>query len=700
MDANVRQHVRLEMPDLLCPIAEASPIPMTALEGGHHIVRYVNQAFCLLAGKSREELIGHAFRVVVPADDECLSLLAKVYRTGQPETHIEEPSTPHPSYWAYAMWPILESGGSPAGVVLQVTETRKAHERTAAMNQALMLGAVRQHELMEAAETTNAQLEAEIAERKLVEEQLHARNIELARSREFAQSIVDTVREPLLILDAELRVKSANEAFYECFQTSPEDIEGRLLYRVEGGQWDIPELRAQLNDILPLEKVFDDFELAREFANAGRKILLVGARRLNHSRMILFSIHDVTERRHAEEALRNTQERLRHAQQMEAIGRLAGGVAHDFNNLLTSILGYSGLLLDSLGAAEHSQRREYLQSIVQSAMRAAELTRQLLAFGRRQVLQPKVLTLESVVANLERMLRRVIGEHIDLVIDAGAPRGFIQADPAQIAQVVMNLCLNARDAMVHGGTLTLETRIEDIASISPADEIKPGRYVVLAVKDTGSGMDEETQSHLFEPFFTTKALGFGTGLGLATVLGTVEQSGGHIRFSSELGRGTTFDIFFPSAADPARLPDTETPSEPLRQSPAGSEVVLVAEDEDAVRKLVRHLLESKGYEVLEARHGGEALAICEEHRHIDLLLTDVRMPKMGGRELAEKAMPLHPEMSVIFMSGYTDEALIAEGVGSGGTSFLQKPFTSSELLRKVRGVLDGKGRNRQSAALG
>jgi CheY-like chemotaxis protein len=386
---------------------------------------------------------------------------------------------------------------------------------------------------------------------------------------------------------------------------------------------------------------------------------------------------------------------------MEAIGRLAGGIAHDFNNLLTSILGYGGLLLDSLGGAEHSQRRDNLQAIMQSATRAAELTRQLLAFGRRQVLQPRVLTLESVVADLERMLRRVIGAHIDLVIDAGAPRGFIQADPAQIAQVVMNLCLNARDAMVHGGTLTLETRIEDVASGSPENDLKPGRYVVLAVKDTGAGMDEETQSHLFEPFFTTKGHGFGTGLGLATVLGIVEQSGAHITFSSEPGRGTTFEIFFPlvaepSAAEPVRLPEAE----PLKQSLPGSEVVLVAEDEDAVRNLVRHLLESKGYEVLEASHGGEALAICEQYRHIDLLLTDVRMPKMGGRELAEKAMPLHPEMSVIFMSGYTDEALIAEGIKVSGASFLQKPFTSSELLGKVRGVLDGKGRNRHRAARG
>jgi PAS domain S-box-containing protein len=700
MDTNLRDNAKQEMPDLCGPIAEASPIPMAALEGAGHIIRYVNPSFCVLAGKRREELTGHAFREVVPADDECLSLLARVYRTVQSETHIEEPSAPHRFYWSYAMWPILAADGRPVGVILQVTETALAHERTVAMNQALMLGSVQQHQLTEAAETLNAQLEAEISERKLVEEQLHARNIELAKSREFAQSIVETVQQPLLVLDTELRVKSANPAYYRCFQTTPDNIDGQLLYRVDGGQWDIPELRTLLNEVLPIEKAFDNFEVDREFGDAGYKILLVGARQLDHVQMILVSIQDITERRKAEEALRNAQERLRHAQQMEAIGRLAGGVAHDFNNLLTGILGYSGLLLDSLGGPENLQQRDNLQLIVQCAVRASELTKQLLAFSRRQVLQPKVLTLESVVADLERMLRRVIGEHIDLVIDAGAPRGFIQADPAQIGQVIMNLALNSRDAMVHGGTLTLETKIVDMAVNSPVEDLQPGRYVVLAVKDTGIGMDKETQSHLFEPFFTTKAHGLGTGLGLSTVHGIIEQSGAHIRFSSELGYGTIFRIFFPWVAEPAGLPEADTlrTSEPLSQAPAGSEIVLVAEDEDTIRKLVRHLLESKGYKVLEARDGSEALAICEKHQHIDLLLTDVKMPKMGGRELAEKATRFHPEMRVIFMSGYTDDTLIAEGIKMKGTRFLQKPFTSPELVHKVRDVLDSNRKDRHTRA--
>jgi two-component system cell cycle sensor histidine kinase/response regulator CckA len=700
MDTNFKKSVLHGMPDLCGPIADASPIPLAALEGADHIIHYVNPAFSLLAGKRKEEMIGHPFREVVPADDECLSLLARTYRTAQPETHVEEPSGRWPFYWSYAMWPILVGNGRPLGVILQVTETTLAHERTVAMNQALMLGSVRQHELTEAAETLNARMKAEIAERMLVEEQLHARNIELAASREFAQSIVETVHQPLLVLDTELRVKSANPAFYQCFQTTPENVDGLLLFRSDGGQWDCPELRTLLNEVLPIKKAFENLEIAREFAGVGHKILLVGARQLDHVQMILVNIQDITEQRAAEEALRNTQERLRHAQQMEAIGRLAGGVAHDFNNLLTGILGYSALLLDSLSAPEHWPERDNLQLVVECATRASELTKQLLAFGRRQVLQPKVLTLESVIAELQRMLRRVIGEHIDLLIDARAPRGFIHADPAQIGQVIMNLTLNSRDAMVHGGTLTLETNIVEIAVDSPAEDLKPGRYVVLAVKDTGVGMDKATQAHVFEPFFTTKGQGLGTGLGLATVHGIIQQSGAHIRFSSELGYGTTFRVFFPCVAEPAVLPEVDglQRPEPLSQAPGGSEVVLVAEDEDTVRKLVRHLLESKGYEVLEARHGGEALAICEKkHQHIDLLLTDVRMPKMGGRELAEKAAQLHPAMRVILMSGYTDDLLIAEGIKVRGTNFLQKPFTSSALLRKIRDVLDGHRNEGQTA---
>ncbi len=683
-----------EMTDACRPIAAASPVPMAAVNGANHIVRYVNRAFCRLAGKPEEELIGNPLSGAIAADDEFLALFDRVYRTGQPETYTGREQPGPPPFRSYSMWPALGADGRTIGIVIQMTETTPAHEQVVAMNQELMIGSVRQHELTETAEALNAKLQMEITQRKRVEEELKVRNAELGQSRDFAQSIVETVWQPLLVLDTELRVKSVNQAFCRCFQATPADIEGQFLYRAEGGQWEIPELRTLLSVVLPANKSFEDFEVEREFGKAGHKVLLLSARQLDSVQMILVSINDVTERRKAEEALRSTEERLRHAQKMEAIGRLAGGVAHDFNNLLTGILGYTDLLLDSDGPDDYWRRRENLQVIKQSAQRAAELTQQLLAFGRRQVLQPKVMTVRSIAADLERMLRRLIGEHIELVIDLDGPPGFIQADPGQIVQVIMNLVLNARDAMSHGGTLTIETKTVDVREGAPVEDLKPGGYVMLAVKDTGMGMDNETQSHLFEPFFTTKAQGFGTGLALATVFGIVEQSGAHIRFSSELGHGTTFKIFFPRVAEPARLPEIgipHPPSEPLSNAPTGSGIVLVAEDEESVRNLTSRFLESKGYTVLEATHGGEALAICKSRRHIDLLLTDVKMPVMGGRELAMQALLLHPEMKVLFMSGYTDDSLIAEGIKVRGTPFLQKPFTLPGLAHKVRDVLDSKG---------
>ena len=447
-----------------------------------------------------------------------------------------------------------------------------------------------------------------------------------------------------------------------------------------------------LGEVLPTDRFFNDFELQRDWAKIGRKILLLSARQLDHVQMILFSINDITDRKNAEKALRSTEDRLRHAQKLEAIGRLAGGVAHDFNNLLTGILGYSELLLDSVGRDD--PKHEGLREIKKAADRAASLTQQLLAFSRRQILQPKVLALNAVATDLERMLRRLIGEHIELVIASDKPLGVVRADAGQVGQVIMNLALNARDAMFHGGTLTIDTRNVEVEDAPAGGEgLPPGRYVMLEVRDTGVGMDQETQSHIFEPFFTTKGKGLGTGLGLATIYGIVEQSGALIRFSSGLGRGTSFRIFFPRVEEPASSTERSKrpPEAALAEIPRGSEVILVVEDEDVVRRLACSFLENRGYKVLEARHGSEGLALCKKREEpIDLLLSDIVMPEMGGGELAEKASPLHPKMKVLFMSGYTDDTLIREGIKTRGTPFLQKPFTLQELARQVREVLDGK----------
>jgi len=394
------------------------------------------------------------------------------------------------------------------------------------------------------------------------------------------------------------------------------------------------------------------------------------------------TIIDITERKHLEE-------QLRQGQKMEAVGRLAGGVAHDFNNLLTIISGYSQLLLGVHRAEEVPWT--YAQEIKKAADRAASLTRQLLAFGRRQVLQPRALDLNAVVAELQKMLRRLISEDIELVTVPDYQLARVKADPGQIEQVILNLVVNARDAMPGGGKIIIETAnvCVDDSFTRRHPVMLPGSYVSLAVSDTGTGMDAETQRHIFEPFFTTKESGKGTGLGLATVYGIIKQSGGYIWVYSEPGRGTTFKIYLPRLEEAAESAEEgEAPSGPA----GGSETILLVEDEDALRVFVQGMLRSRGYQVLEARHAAEALAVCERHSGpIHLMLTDVVMPQMSGRELAQCLGPLHPEMKVLYMSGYTDSTLLHQGVLEAEASLIQKPFSPDDLSRKIREVLDGAG---------
>ena len=386
------------------------------------------------------------------------------------------------------------------------------------------------------------------------------------------------------------------------------------------------------------------------------------------------------------EALQSAEERLRQSQKLEAIGKLAGGVAHDFNNLLTAIMGYSELLLSHLQPED--QARKNAEQIRHAAVRAAALTHQLLAFGRRQVLAAKVLDLNAVAMNLEPMLRRLIGEDLELVIVPCPGLGQVRADPGQIEQVIMNLAINARDAMPRGGKLTIETaNVElDAGYVRQQVSVRPGPYVLLAVSDTGCGMNAETQAHIFEPFFTTKEQGKGTGLGLATVYGIVKQSDGYVWVYSEPGHGTTFKIYLP------RIDGVSTTAEPdeARSAPvSGRETILLVEDEEAVRDLVRGVLEGCGYSVLLAQNGEEALRLSGGHEGpIHLMVTDVVMPRMSGRELAERLASPRPTMKVLYISGYTDDAVVRHGVLSRGVAFLQKPFMPDALLRKVREMLD------------
>ncbi len=392
------------------------------------------------------------------------------------------------------------------------------------------------------------------------------------------------------------------------------------------------------------------------------------------------------ETQRAYDELSQTQDQLAQAGKMEAIGHLAGGVAHDFNNLLMVIMGRTELLLAGLDTGDPNRRA--IELIEQTAIRAADLTRQLLAFSRKQVLQPRVLDLNAVVSHLSEMLRRLIGEDIALTTVLGPALGPVKADPGQIEQIIMNLAVNARDAMPHGGRLTLETaNVElDAAYARKRVEARPGPHVMLALSDTGSGMDPKTQARIFEPFFTTKGPRKGTGLGLAMVYGIVKQSGGNIWVYSEPGQGTTFKIYLPRIEEAIEsVQERCALTSPLR----GIETVLLVEDEDAVRDLGRDILQARGYTVLEARHGAEALRISEQHPGpIHLVLTDVVMPEMTGRELADRLAALRPETKVLYMSGYTDNAVVHHGVLDPGTVFLQKPFTGAVLARKVREILD------------
>ena len=430
------------------------------------------------------------------------------------------------------------------------------------------------------------------------------------------------------------------------------------------------------NDSKPIDGMCEDTSEFGELARTTRKFF---EQRDN-------LIREMEERRVTEEALRKSEEELRHSQKMEAVGRLAGGVAHDFNNLLTAIIGYAELI--STRVTSNTLARQNADLIRKAGEQAAALTRQLLAFSRKQILQPKIIDLNELVVEMEKLLRRVIGERFDLQTHPDAEAGRVKADPSQIEQVVLNLGVNARDAMPKGGELIIRTanvRLDETTAPQILASLAPGEYVMLSVTDTGAGMDEETKSHIFEPFFTTKGPGKGTGLGLATVYGIVRQTGGGISVESEPGKGSTFRIYLPMVTGP--VDHTKTPTAPVEKAD-NFETVLVVEDEEIVRDLVCAVLEEQGYNVLCAADGLEALQAAENFDGtIHLLVTDVIMPHMNGPELATKLSRVRPAMKVLYVSGYSDNDIGDQGVLDPRFELLQKPFTPQTLARKIRDVI-------------
>ena len=473
--------------------------------------------------------------------------------------------------------------------------------------------------------------------------------------------------QPMWVFDpAERKVLEANEAAAILYGYSRDELRGMDLAAVEAGEEGRDSIarrhRTKSGRVIDIE--------------AARHAIEYGGRPAE-----LVVLMDVTDRRHLEEELRQ-------AQKMEAVGMLAGGVAHDFNNLLTIIGGYSQLILNNLAPDDPNQHSA--EQILKAGERAAALTRQLLAFSRRQVLQPKVIDLNKLVTSLSTMLQRLIGEDIDLRLVLRPDLGQIYADPGQLEQVLMNLVVNARDAMPKGGTLTLETAntILDETYSSRHIALRPGPYTLIAVSDNGSGMDEATQARLFEPFFTTKGAGRGTGLGLSTVFGIVKQSGGSVQVYSEPNHGTSVKIYLPRIDQPVAL-ESEAPAKPAT---CGSETILLVEDDEMVRNLVRATLVREGYHVLDAADPMAARRVSDEYRApIDLLITDVVMPKVSGRELAHQLSRWRPDMKVLYMSGYTDSAIVNSGILHKEVAFLQKPFAPGTLAQKVREVLESNG---------
>jgi PAS domain S-box-containing protein len=512
----------------------------------------------------------------------------------------------------------------------------------------------------------------DITERKRAEEALR-------ESNQTLHALIEASPLAIIAVDMGGAVRMWNAAAEKIFGWRAEEVMGRALPIVpaeQGGEAHAhaagAPFGAALSDLETrrlrkdgsLIDVSLSFSALRDAAGAVVGVMTIAA--------------DITERRQLEE-------QLRQAQKLEAIGRLAGGVAHDFNNLLTVIGGRSHIIGWRL--PEGDPLRHDVEIIEKTAERAAGLTRQLLAFSRKQVLEPRVLDLNEILGNMDRMLQRLIGEDIELVALLGPDLGRIRVDPSQIEQVVLNLAVNARDAMPEGGRLTIETQNVDLGEgyARTHADVEPGPYIMLAVSDTGHGMDATIQAQLFVPFFTTKEPGKGTGLGLATVYGIVRQSGGHIWVYSEVGQGSTFKVYLPRVSDPV---DAVIGAPVLAPPPRGVETVLLAEDDDAVRALARETLQTSGYTVIEAAHPEAALRIAQTYAGvIDLLLTDVVMPGMSGRILADRLLPLRPGIKVLFMSGYTANAIVHHGVLDAGTAFLQKPFTPGALARRVREVL-------------
>lgn len=509
----------------------------------------------------------------------------------------------------------------------------------------------------------------------------------LRESESRLSQLVEFLPVGVLVTDAAGRPSFVNPVAEQILGTGPADelmnaqtalSERAFLYGTDKPYPNdrLPTVRALNGD----RSTVSDIEIQRDGTRIGLEVW--GAPMFDpdgHIACAITAFTDISERN-------QLQQQLVQSQKMEAIGQLAGGVAHDFNNILTAIIGYGDLALDN--PRLENQTRHQIAEIIKAGKRAAALTNQLLVFSRKQILQPKVVNLNQIAVGVNTMLKRLIGEDIQLKTALSPDLGNVHADPGQLEQVIMNLAVNARDAMPRGGVLTISTRNAELPDPQQAhqSDVSPGHYVEIAVADTGHGMDDATKARIFEPFFTTKEKGKGTGLGLSTVFGIVKQSNGHLCVSSTPGVGTTFKIYLPRVDEIAQPPDNHAGKS---STITGSETILVVDDDETLRELVRHALRNMGYKILVADGAAKALSICQQHGGgIDLLITDVVMPQTSGRLLVEHVSSLHPGIKTLFMSGYTDDSVFRHGIVTPNVPFLQKPFSPIDLAEKVREVLD------------
>jgi PAS domain S-box-containing protein len=497
----------------------------------------------------------------------------------------------------------------------------------------------------------------------------------------------------ILVVSSQGTVVEANEQAERAFRTERRDLVGTQLETLlpRSAREAHAKHRARYHSQPVVRRMGAGLDLAglRRDGTEFPADVSLGPIEFNGNQAVLCIVRDMTERRRLEAQLREAEQRLAQLQKLDAIGRLAGGVGHDFNNMLSVILGYSSMMLDQLSPAD--PMREDVDAIRIAAERAGELTRQLLAFGRRQMLDPRVLDLNAVLLAMEPFLRHLLGENIELALVPGTGLGTALLDPVQIEHIILDLVAHSRDAMPKGGRLTIETGNADLDEDYAFEHaVAPGPYVMLAVSNTGTALSADERQRIFEPFFTTRGQGHGTGLGLATVFGIVQQSSGSICVYSEPEHGTTIKAYFPRIDKPA----TTAPqaSAPLEERLLGNETILLVEDQEAVRTVVETILRRRGYQVLSAHSGGDALLLSEQYPDtIHLLLTDVIMPRMNGRELATRLHAQRPGMRIVYMSGYTDNAIVHDGILERDVDFIQKPIRPQKLLQRIRQVLDRTG---------